>query len=47
MSIMYCHKHDQHFDTDEIVDCPQCEEDDDGMDYDRARDEAIIDNFLE
>jgi hypothetical protein len=25
MSIIYCHKHDHHFDSDEEVDCPQCE----------------------
>ena len=27
MSIIYCHKHDRHVDTDEDVDCPECEED--------------------
>lgn len=26
MSIIYCHKHDRHVDTDLDVDCPECEE---------------------
>lgn len=26
MSIIYCHKHDQHFDSDYDTDCSVCEE---------------------
>jgi len=24
MSMMYCHKHDRHFDSDEYTECPEC-----------------------
>ena len=26
MSMMYCHKHDRHYDTDYDTECPRCEE---------------------
>lgn len=26
MSIIYCHKHDRHVDTDYDTDCPECED---------------------
>jgi len=57
MSIMYCHEHDRHYDTDYDVECPECEiEVADGIfqsrkDYeanmrcDEARDEALIDEL--
>lgn len=28
MSIIYCHKHNRHVDTDYDVECPECEEED-------------------
>jgi len=45
---MYCHKHDEHFDSDYETDCPRCESDgDDERAYaaERATEQAEIHNY--
>lgn len=30
MSMMYCHEHDRHYDSDYDYECPECEDEPDG-----------------
>lgn len=33
MSMVYCHKHDNHYDSDEYTDCIYCQEEDNKEDH--------------
>ncbi len=44
MSIIYCHKHDRHVDTDYHVDCPEREEEEEVDDLEPTTMESMMDD---
>lgn len=46
MSMMYCEKHNRHFDSDYDTECPECEDDDDLRDQAAERLQERIETHI-